>query len=98
MPPPPATLDQASSQSEYNRLLEFEKRDLRIRELKQECFSLFQHLLSEHLGLAQNAAYTYTPQEVFYRHLWRQAEIDENSNFLIELGNISETEPPILAI
>jgi len=34
-------LDQAPSQREYNQLLDFENRDLRIRELKHECYSLF---------------------------------------------------------
>ena len=59
------TLDQASSQSKYNRLLEFENRDLQIRERKQECFSLFQQVLSERPGLTEKAVYVYDPQEVF---------------------------------
>lgn len=55
------TLDQAPSQQEYNRLLEFENRDLQIRELKHSCFSQFEQVLSEHPALAENAAYN--PQE-----------------------------------
>jgi hypothetical protein len=55
------TLDQAPSQKEYIRLLEFENRDLQIRELKQECFAKFQKVLSEHPALSENAPYN--PQE-----------------------------------
>lgn len=51
------TLDQAPSQQEYNRLLEFENRDLKIRERKHECYSLFQRVLSQNPALAENAAY-----------------------------------------
>lgn len=52
-----AALDQAHSQSEYNRLLEFENRDLQIRELKHSCYSLFQQVLSAHPDLAERASY-----------------------------------------
>lgn len=52
-----AELDQAHSQSEYNLLLEFENRNLQIRELKHACYSLFQQVLSEHPALAENACY-----------------------------------------
>lgn len=57
-------LDQASSQREYNQVISFENRDLQIRELKHECYSLFQGVLSEHPGLAENAAYN--PKEAFF--------------------------------
>ncbi|KAK7390579.1 hypothetical protein VNO78_25888 [Psophocarpus tetragonolobus] len=36
-----------SSQREYSQLLDFESRDLEIQELKHECFSLFNRLLSQ---------------------------------------------------
>lgn len=48
-------LDQASSIREYNQVISFENRNLQIRELKEECSSLFQGVLSEHPGLAENA-------------------------------------------
>src|SRR5262249_7452177 len=54
-------LSQASSQRDSTRLLDFENRDLQIRELKHECFSLFQQVLSEHPALAEKACYN--PQE-----------------------------------
>ena len=56
-----AALDQAHSQSEYNRLLHFENRDLQIRELKHSCFSQFQQVLAEQPALAEKASYN--PQE-----------------------------------
>nr|YP_009382467.1 hypothetical protein AEK19_MT2037 [Utricularia reniformis]ART32196.1 hypothetical protein AEK19_MT2037 [Utricularia reniformis] len=46
------SLDQAPTQHEYKRLLEFEN-----PELKHECYSLFQQVLSQHPALAENAAY-----------------------------------------
>lgn len=52
-----ATLDQAPTQEEYRRLLEFENRDLQIRELKHSCFSQFRQVLSEQPALKENAAY-----------------------------------------
>jgi len=56
-------LDQTSSQQEYNQLLEFENRDLQIRERKHECFSLFKKNLSQHPALAEKLYYK--PQEAF---------------------------------
>ena len=56
-------LDHVSSQRDSNSLLEFENRDLRIREQKQECFRLFNRVLSEHPYLAGQAPYK--PNEVF---------------------------------
>lgn len=50
-------LDQATSQDEYNRLLDFENRDLQIRENKNECNSLFKQVLSEHPDLLDNDPY-----------------------------------------
>ena len=44
-------LDNASSKRESNQLLDFESRDLQIRELKHECFALFQEVLSRHPSL-----------------------------------------------
>ena len=55
-------LDQASSQEDYLRLLEFENRDLQIRELKHRCYNLFRQTLSEHPGLAEKS---YNPTEAF---------------------------------
>lgn len=56
-------LDHASSQREYSQLLEFENRDLQIRERKHECFCLFNHVLAQNPALADQAPYN--PQEVF---------------------------------
>ncbi|KAJ1406739.1 hypothetical protein SESBI_24851 [Sesbania bispinosa] len=56
-------LNHASSERKYNLLLDFENRDLQIRELKHECFSLFNHVLSQHPPLVDQAPYN--PQEAF---------------------------------
>ena len=56
-------LNHASSQRKYNQLLDFENRDLQIRELKHSCFSLFNHVLSQHPPLVDQAPYN--PQEAF---------------------------------
>lgn len=56
-------LGHASSQSEYNRLLDFENWDLQIRERRHESLSLFQEVLSQHPDLAEQAPYN--PQEAF---------------------------------
>lgn len=55
-------LNNASSQREYSQLLTFENRDLQIRELKHECFSIFSRVLSQHPTFADQAPYN--PQEV----------------------------------
>ena len=54
-------LEQAPSQGEYNRLLQFENRDLRIRELRHSCFLFFSNLLSENPALTEEASSN--PQE-----------------------------------
>ena len=50
-------LDQAPDQREYNRLLDFENRDLQIRELQHKCYSMLKGVLSEHPDLAENEQY-----------------------------------------
>lgn len=56
-------LNKAPSQSEYTRILEFENRDLQIREQKLLCYGIFQQVLSEHPDLVDKAYYN--PQEAF---------------------------------
>lgn len=51
------SLDQAHSQSEYNRLLDFENRDLQIREKKHTCFSLFKQVLSQQPSWGESEAF-----------------------------------------
>ena len=51
------TLKGAPTQNEYNRLLEFEARDLLIREMKRSVSELFTTILSENPILAERAAY-----------------------------------------
>ncbi|XP_028802019.1 uncharacterized protein LOC114757182 [Neltuma alba] len=65
-------LDHAPSQREYSRLLEFENRDLLIRERKHECFRLFNHVLAKNPALLNQAPYH--PQEVFDDYLDEQRE------------------------
>lgn len=50
------TLKDAPNQKEYNRLLEFEARDLLIREMKRSVSELFTTILSENPILAERAA------------------------------------------
>lgn len=98
-------LDQAPSQREYQRLLEFESRDLQIRERKNSCYSVFQQVLSQHPVLAERACYN--PKEAFLdfvdgnrddldTHLeWSTAERDRRELLLLErVGkDISERGP-----
>lgn len=56
-------LDNCSSQKEYNRLLDFESRDLQIREQKHFAYCRFQNILAQHPALAANAVYN--PEEAF---------------------------------
>lgn len=46
-----SSLGAASTQREYNNLLSFENRDLEIRELKNQCMSLFREELDQHPDL-----------------------------------------------
>jgi hypothetical protein len=69
-------LDQAPSQREYNRLLEFENVDLNIREKKTESFLLFKAVLGGNPALAGQAPYK--PQEVFNDFLDQHANSLEN--------------------
>lgn len=57
--------DPAPSQREYNQILDFENRDLQIRELKHSCYTIYKQLLNEHPALLENAANIYHPGEVF---------------------------------
>jgi hypothetical protein len=62
-------LEHAASQKEYSRLLEFESRDLQIRELKQQCLGLYNTILKDNPTLADQAPYK--PGEVlddFFDH------------------------------
>ncbi|KAG8362768.1 hypothetical protein BUALT_BualtUnG0041700 [Buddleja alternifolia] len=69
-------LKNCSSQREYNRLVEFENRDLQIRERKHESYVIFTEMLAQYPALAENAAYT--PQECFIDFLNEmRKELDE---------------------
>nr|YP_010127576.1 hypothetical protein KQ602_mgp24 [Bougainvillea spectabilis]QPP04900.1 hypothetical protein [Bougainvillea spectabilis] len=50
-----ADLDQAPNQREYNRLLDFENRDLTIREQKHECLLHFRKVVYENPHLLEEA-------------------------------------------
>lgn len=71
---------QAPSQKDYNRLLDFENRDLQIREKKTECYALFQEILSRNPSLAENAAYI--PKETFLDFFAeKRDELDTNAEW-----------------
>ena len=57
------SLDQAPSQQEYYRILEFENRDLQIREQKHLLYTIFRQMLSAHPAFVEKAAYN--PQKTF---------------------------------
>nr|WMB96684.1 hypothetical protein [Solanum melongena] len=77
-------LDNCPSQREYNQLLEFENRDLRIRELRHSCYSKFQLLFTDHPALAENA--DSNPQEaLLYFFEEKREELDrEGGNVLVK--------------
>lgn len=77
-------LDKAPSQREYNRLLDFENRDLQIREGKDRCHVLFRQILAQHPDLSKDAPYA--PTELFMDFF------DENRAELDTHGEWSETE------
>ncbi|KAJ4942629.1 hypothetical protein NE237_014206 [Protea cynaroides] len=82
-------LDQAPSQKEYIRLIEFENRDLQIRERKHSCFSLFQQVLSQEPDLAENAPYN--PTEAFIDFFSeKRDELDNGDKKKDELGRQKE--------
>ena len=69
-------LTNCSSQRDYNWLLEFENRDLRIRELKHSCYTVFQEIITKEPALAENAAVD--PKEVLIDFLdAKRTELDE---------------------
>lgn len=72
-------LDQAPSQKEYNRLLEFENRDLEIRERKHSCYSLFQEVLSRYPGLFDNSSYKNPDEAIltFFEDTREELEAEE---------------------
>jgi hypothetical protein len=71
-------LDQADSQSEYNRQLEFENRDLRIRELKHSCYLQFQMILAANPDLAERAgANSWGALEDFFHVKREQIDTDQ---------------------
>ena len=45
------------SQMDYNRLLDFENRDLEIRERKQSCYRNWNLILGQEPSLSENSAY-----------------------------------------
>ena len=71
-----SSLRNCSCQNDYDRLLVFENRDLRIRELKHSCYTLFKQVLSQNPALAENAAVD--PMEVFIDFLEaKRTELDK---------------------
>lgn len=76
-------LDEAPSQREYNRLIDFENRDLLIRELKHESLSLFNKTLTEYPALRENAPYN--PEECLIDFLNEKEDFNENETSFTHL-------------
>jgi len=75
-------LENCSSQGEYNRLLDFENRDLQIREQKHESYSIFRNILAQHPALEKNAAYN--PEEAFVDFLTaKRDELDHQGGDVV---------------
>ncbi|KAI3668530.1 hypothetical protein L1987_88459 [Smallanthus sonchifolius] len=66
-------LAEAPSQKEYNRLTEFENRDLLIRELKHESLTLLNRMLTEYPTLREKAPYN--PEECLIDFLNEKEEL-----------------------
>lgn len=75
-------LHNSSSQGEYNRLLDFENRDLQIREQRHQAYSIFCNLLAQHPALEKNAAYN--PEEAFVDFLTaKRDELDHQGGDVV---------------
>lgn len=71
-------LSNCSSQKEYLRLLDFENRDLLIRERKHSCYEVFREVLLRNPYLEERAAYS--PHEAFCDFLNERREALDISN------------------
>jgi hypothetical protein len=67
-----------SEQREYYRLLDFENRDLQIRERKHSCLEVFRGVLLRNPYLEERAAYS--PQEAFFDFLNERRDALDISN------------------
>jgi len=88
------TLDQAPSQQEYNRLLEFENRDLQIRERKTECYSLVREILFHQPALMENSQYS-TPEmaiQQFCEDTRTDLEAEDEHRLGLHSGNTDRAE------
>nr|BBB05379.1 ORF204 protein [Turritis glabra] len=72
------SLNNASEQREYIRLLDFENRDLQIRERKHSCLEVFRGVLLRNPYLEERAAYS--PQEAFFDFLNERRDALDISN------------------
>lgn len=71
-------LNNASEQKEYIRLLDFENRDLQIRERKHSCYEVFRGVLLRNPYLEERAAYS--PEEAFCYFLNERRDALDISN------------------
>jgi hypothetical protein len=95
-------LAEAPSQREYNRLIDFENRDLLIRELKQDNLNLLNQILTEHPTLREKAPYN--PEECLIDFLNEKEELtpaqdpvkrdEQNIAFLKEILKDSRIHGP----
>ncbi|GJT96671.1 NADH dehydrogenase subunit 5 [Tanacetum coccineum] len=85
-------LEHAPSQNEYNRLLEFENKDLQIRELQHECFRLFEGFLKQNPPLSDQVPYN--PQEAFKDFLNEDYE-KRDQRFPIEGASVAYNVNPV---
>lgn len=85
------TLDETSSQSDYNFALEIENEDLQIREAQYSCYDVFLRALSEHPDLLKNAPEA-NPEEAlssfFYEIRYEMQEELEHELLLGSSANV----------
>lgn len=85
------SLAQAVTQREYNGLLDFEGRDLHIRELRHRCSSLLINELSKHPGLLERCIDT-NPDEAILSFFNEKREDLETALRPIDARRLDEAE------
>ncbi|KAL7087192.1 hypothetical protein ACP275_13G053100 [Erythranthe tilingii] len=87
-------LEKCSSQREYNELLQFENRDLEIRETKTKCYTLVREIVLKEPLLMENKKYE-TPEsaiELFCEETRTDLEKEDAERLGLHSGQIDEEE------
>lgn len=90
-------LNKAPSQREYNSLLDFENRDLLIREKKKECYYIVHHMLTQQPKLIENSPFETPESAIIYFFEETRTEIEEEDTKRLGLSS-SDTDREELQI